>query len=200
MRAFRAAVVLVLALALPAHVLAADLQAGLDAYERGDYAAALKEWRPLAEQGDVVAQYYLGTMYADGEGVPQDPAEATKWFRLAEKSIRANADEPEAQWALGTMYESGWGVPQDYVLAHMWFSLATAQGDEFAGEDRDEVAKEMTPEQIAEAERLAQEWQSNAKNADAFIFSFLILAFLVTIVWKTNPRPGIRVSWRRRER
>ena len=94
MRALRGVIVLVLALALPAHVLAADLQAGLDAYERGDYAAALNEWRPLAEQGDVLAQYYLGTMYADGEGVPQDPAEATKWFRLAEKSIRACHHSP----------------------------------------------------------------------------------------------------------
>ncbi len=78
MKALRTAVVLVLALALPVHVWAADLQAGAEAYDRGDYATALKEWRPLAEQGHAKAQYNLGVMYDDGEGVAQDYAEAVK--------------------------------------------------------------------------------------------------------------------------
>jgi hypothetical protein len=103
------------------------------------------------------------------------------------------------------MYTVGTGVARDLVQAHMWINLAAAnlapgENRDTAVEIRDIVERLMSPVQIAEAERLAQEWQSNAKNADAFIFSFLILAFLVTIVWKTNPRPGIRVSWRRRER
>ena len=72
MRALRTAVVLVLALALPAPMLAADRQAGEKAYDRGDYATALKEWRPLADQGDAKAQFYLGNMYLYGEGVPQN--------------------------------------------------------------------------------------------------------------------------------
>ena len=56
---------------------------GGEAYNRGDFAAALQEWRPLAEQGDAVAQYNLGLIYADGEGVLKDDAEAVKWFRKA---------------------------------------------------------------------------------------------------------------------
>ena len=78
MRAFHGVVVIVLALALPVHVWAADYQAGFYAYDRGDYATALKEWRPLAEQGHAKAQYNLGIMYDDGEGVAQDYAEAVK--------------------------------------------------------------------------------------------------------------------------
>ena len=61
----------------------ADYQDGLEAYERGDYATAMQEWRPLAEQGDAIAQYNFGLMYAFGQGVVQDYAEAVKWYRLA---------------------------------------------------------------------------------------------------------------------
>ena len=99
MRAFRAAIVLVLALALPAPVLAADLETGGAAYDRGDYATALEEWRPLAEQGDADAQLGLGAMYFYGQGVPQDYAEAVKWYRLA-----AEQGQADAQIALGFMY------------------------------------------------------------------------------------------------
>jgi len=83
MRALRGVVVLVLALALSAPVLAADYDAGWEAYSRGDYATALKEWRPLAQQGDADAQYNLGVMYYEGKGVPQDYVQAYMWFNLA---------------------------------------------------------------------------------------------------------------------
>ncbi len=63
MRALYGVFVFVLALVLSAPVLAADFQAGLDTAERVDYAAALKEWRPLAEQGEASSQYNLGSMY-----------------------------------------------------------------------------------------------------------------------------------------
>ena len=58
-------------------------QEGLDAYERGDYETALKEFRPLAEQGDPLAQSYLGGMYAEGEGLPKDYVLAHMWMNLA---------------------------------------------------------------------------------------------------------------------
>ncbi|MDA0221360.1 MAG: tetratricopeptide repeat protein, partial [Proteobacteria bacterium] len=61
----------------------ADYQDGVDAYNRGDYATALHEWRPLAEQGNAYAQSILGVMYYEGTGVPQDYAEAVRWYRLA---------------------------------------------------------------------------------------------------------------------
>ena len=58
------------------------------------------------------------------------------------------------------MYKNGHGVVQDYVTAHKWWNLAAAQGDEDARKKRDLVAQEMTPDQIAEAQRLAREWQA----------------------------------------
>jgi TPR repeat protein len=65
-------------------------QKGLEAYNRGDYATALREWRPLAAQGHARAQYNLGFMYASGQGVPQDYAEAVKWFRRSHPKVGEN--------------------------------------------------------------------------------------------------------------
>ena len=73
---------LILALMWPVVGLA-DIDAGVEAYKRGEYATAMREWRPLAEAGDVDSRYGLGLMYHKGEGVPQDSAEAVKWFRQA---------------------------------------------------------------------------------------------------------------------
>ena len=60
---------------------AVDFWAGSTYYLRGDFTAALREWRPLAEEGDARAQYYLGVMYANGEGVPESDRQAAYWFR-----------------------------------------------------------------------------------------------------------------------
>ena len=78
-RVIRAVVVLI-GLAAPAW---AGFDGGVAAYERGDYETALREFRPLAEQGIPSAQFTLGVMYYDGDGVPQDYAEAVKWYRKA---------------------------------------------------------------------------------------------------------------------
>ncbi len=129
------------------------LQDGLAAYERGDYETAHELWLPLAEQGNVVAQNDLGLMYTKGEGVPQDYAEAVKWFRLA-----AEKGYDWAQNNLGDMYLGGRGVLQDHVQAHMWFNLAAAQGDTIAVKSLDLVTSQMSSKQLAEAERLAREW------------------------------------------
>jgi TPR repeat protein len=93
-------------------------------------------------------------MYAKGQGVPVNYVEALKWFRLA-----ADQGVASAQNNLGLMYANGWGVPQDYVRAHIWFNLSAAQGDQNAAETRDRILKRMTPAQIAEAQKLAREWQ-----------------------------------------
>jgi hypothetical protein len=127
MRELRSVFALVLALALSAPVLAADLQAGLEAFNRGDYATALEELRPLAEQGDAGAQLHLGIMYAGVPGIPQDYAEAVKWYRLA-----AEQGDASAQYTLGIMYALGEGVPQDYAEVVKWYRLAAEQGDAFA--------------------------------------------------------------------
>ena len=102
---------LVLTLATP---VLADYQAGVDAYERGDYDTALKEWRPLAEQGDALAQFNMGVMYEQGKGVPQDYQEAGRWFRLA-----AEQGDALAQAVLGLMYDLGQGVWPKTIFKHI---------------------------------------------------------------------------------
>ena len=131
-----------------------DREAAVTAYEKGDYATALRLSRSLANQGSAVAQWILGIMYANGQGVPQDYAAAASWYRKAAEQGQAGA-----QNNLGKMYATGQGVPQDYVLAHMWWNLAADQGDAVAFKKRDNVATKMTPAQIAEAQKLAREWK-----------------------------------------
>ncbi len=84
---------ILLGLAAPAW---AGFDEGVAAYKRGDYATALREWRPLAEQGVVVAQYNLGVTYYKGQGVPQDYVQAHMWFNLAVSNLAADADRDKA--------------------------------------------------------------------------------------------------------
>lgn len=124
-----------------------------------DYAEAVKWFSKAAEQGHAQAQARLGLVYYMGEGVPQqDYAKAAKWFLMA-----AEQGYGEAQYILGAMYHDGEGVPQDYVKAYMWYNLATAQGHLESKKAREQVAREMTKEQIAEAQKLSREW--TAKNS-----------------------------------
>ena len=99
------AVVVLIRLAAPAW---AGFDEGTAAYNRGDYATALREWRPLAEQGDANAQYNLGLMTYHGRGVPQDDAQAVRWYRKA-----AEQGDARAQFNLGSMFAYGRGVPRD---------------------------------------------------------------------------------------
>jgi hypothetical protein len=101
-----------------------DVDKGLAAYESGDFATALQEWVPLAEQGDAGAQFMLGAMYEKGDGVPQDSQISVKWYTLA-----AEQGHHPAQTNLGTMYRKGDGVPQDYEIAVKWYTLAAEQGN-----------------------------------------------------------------------
>ena len=112
---------LAVGLAMPAS--GQDFDAGFAAYERGDYAAALKEWKPLAEQGLAKSQNALGNMYANGWGVPQDFTEAVTWYRMAAEQGYASA-----QFNLGAMYGRGDGVAQDDAEAVVWYRKAAEQG------------------------------------------------------------------------
>ena len=107
----------------PYGVAHADFEAGRDAYNRNDYATALREWRPLAEQGNAKAQFTLGAMYDNGYGVPQDYKQALAWYRKA-----AEQGHAKAQYNLGVMYANGQGVPQDYKQAVAWYRKAAEQG------------------------------------------------------------------------
>ena len=101
-----------------------DYQTGHAAYQSGDFATALQKWVPLAEQGQVDAQYNLGFMYFNGQGVPQDNETAIKWYTLS-----AEQGNVDAQYSLGGMYAHGIGVPQDYKTALKWFTLSAEQGN-----------------------------------------------------------------------
>jgi len=120
---------------------------------RQDYAEAIRWFRKAAEQGNAEGEAELGLSYDEGKAVPQDYAEAAKWYRKAADQGNANAQE-----GLGDMYALGQGVPMDYVQASMWLTLAVTGGDWEAAQLRGLLEHSMTAEQIAEAQRLANEW------------------------------------------
>ena len=101
-----------------------DFDMGYEAYKAGNYGLALQKWTVLADKGNVNAQFYLGRMYSNGQGVPQDYAVAVKWFHLAAKQGNA-----ESQKVLGIMYRRGEGLPQDYAKAWAWYRLSAIQGN-----------------------------------------------------------------------
>ena len=150
MKRIAIAVVLLFMLAGPAR---AGWDEGVVAYKRGDYATALKEFRPLAAQGNADAQAELGFIYHIGLGVAQDYAKAVKWYRKAAEQGNVNA-----QTSLGVMYLNGYGTTQDYVQAHLWSNLAAAQDNDPARKNLDAIAKQMTPADISKAQALAREW------------------------------------------
>ena len=118
-----------------------------------------RQWyEKAAVQGQAKAQFNLGTLYFNGEGVPKDYPKALRWFRLA-----ADQGEAVAQTKLAIMYDDGQGVSQDLVQAYKWYSLAATNGDKPANELRDTTAKQMTPAQIAEGQKLAREWKPKQK-------------------------------------
>ena len=119
-----------------------------------DYEQAVKWYRKAAEKGDARAQGNLGVCYAEGHGLPKDYEQAVKWYRKA-----AEKGNAVAQHNLGVMYLRGQGVPKDTVFAYMWLNLAGQTRDD-ARKLRDAVGEEMTPEQVAEAQKLSREWKS----------------------------------------
>ena len=106
------------------NVNAYQLEDGIAAYQRGDFATALRLFQPLAEQGDASAQSNLGVMYEQGRGVAQNYREAMRWFRLA-----AMQGDASAQSNLGVMYFKGQGIAQDFREAMRWYRLGAGQGN-----------------------------------------------------------------------
>ena len=120
-----------------------------------DYRAALAWHRKAAEQGKADAQYVVGAMHYTGNAVAADPKQAVSWFRRA-----ASNGHAEAQHALALMYRyHAGGLPGDKVLAYMLWNLAAAGGNPNAPEQRTEIAKRMTQEQIDEAQAMTRSWR-----------------------------------------
>ena len=183
--------VVLAALAVAGPVRAGPYEEAKAAYDRGDNAAALRIWRPLAQSGEAKAQFWLGAMYDLGRGVPQDHATAASWYRYA-----AEQGLPNAQHNLAHMYEMGHGLPADYAMsaAVLWYRRAAEQGYSAAqlnlgslytegyGVKRDYVqaykwltlagaahnlkfvTDRMTPQQIAAAEELVRAWQAKPEK------------------------------------
>ena len=107
----------------------------------------------LANQGIPTAQVSLAFMYENGNGVPQDYAEAMRWYRLAAEQGNAGS-----QFNLGLMYGTGKGVPRNIVLGYTWLNISAAYGNETAREATIHLEEEeMTLAQIAEAQQLSAE-------------------------------------------
>jgi hypothetical protein len=120
-----AAFVVATALGMPAS--AGPLEDGDAAYREKDYAKAVELWQPLAERGDATAQYFIGTLYAEGKGVPQSDVTAFGWFLRA-----ANNGNAAAQYNVGASYAGGAGVKKSEADAAKWFLRAANQGMPYA--------------------------------------------------------------------
>jgi TPR repeat protein len=124
-----------------------------DGVKRDDV-QAVAWFRKAATQGDATAQYNLGLLYAKGQGVEKDYAQAIAWWRKA--AAQGNAD---AQFKLGVVYHTGQGVAKDELLALANATIAARNGDRENVEYRNEIAKELTPDQRRRAQALADAWK-----------------------------------------
>jgi TPR repeat protein len=125
-------------------------------------ASPFDETKALADQGDAEAQFYLGVMYDFGNGVPENDAEAVKWFRKAADQGRA-----DAQLYLGIQYVMGEGIPDNSISAYVWLSMAKTQGDTTATKLLDLIKPDMTKQQIADGQALAAKcYESDYKDCD----------------------------------
>ncbi len=116
-----------------------------------------------AEQGHAIAQFNIGTMYYQGEGVPQNYTEAMKWYKKA-----AEQEHAVAQLNLGLIYDKGHiGIPKNNIKAYVWYSLASAQGIEDAKNNMIVIESLMTTAEIAAAKK-ETEIIVNARNKKAF--------------------------------
>ena len=173
---------------------AQNVKAGVDAWGRGDFNAAVTQWRAPAVNGDADAQFNLGQAYKLGRGVPLDPALAESWFRKAalqghhqaednyglalfqagrksdaapwlEKSVQRG--EPRGQLVLGTMLFNGDGVPRDYPRAYALMTMASQAGLKSASETLAQMDQYITPADRERGTALAQRYATELRSAPA---------------------------------
>jgi TPR repeat protein len=125
-----------------------------------DYVGAVNWYLKAAEQSLAEAQTGLGRCYHEGQGVAKDSTEAVRWYRKA-----AEQNYGAAQYNLGFCYASGEGVAKDYVEAYKWWLLAAVQGLEDAKRGVTKLRGRMSPEHIAAARQLAQDFKPGAVPA-----------------------------------
>ncbi len=171
----------------------ADVKAGVDAWQQGDYAKSITEWRPMAAAGDADAQFNLGQAYKLGRGVPMDMPIAIEWFRKAAAQghqrasdnmgllmfqqgkreeampfIRKSAQqgEPRAQYILGTAMFNGDLVPKDWVMAYAYMTRAASAGLEQATTSLTAMDKYISTEQRQKGLALAADMDRAPKATE----------------------------------
>ncbi len=158
----RLAAIVITVGAMSASPVLADYEDGVAAIERGQYAAAFKEFLPLAKAGHAAAQYYLGLMYEQGDGVEQDHVESARWYTRA-----AEQGDGLSQMSLSFLYLEGEGVALDLVEALKWLYLAKDSQIRGAEMGIDLTEQKMTPEQIESAQQKAQAWRPKVESETA---------------------------------
>ena len=139
---------------------AGEYEEGLAAVKEEDYQTAFAKWKPLAVKGNSDAQFGLGYMYLQGQGVVLNYKKAMRWFRMA-----AEQGDPDAQNNLGLMYAVGTGVLEDPIYALMWFELAAANGSEGAKKNIIASEKTLSQSELSVARKLAAKC-TKKKNKD----------------------------------
>ena len=129
-----------------------ETQSSFNATTAIDYKALVQTGKALAERGSPAAQFNLGLLYDEGDGITEENEKAAALYKLSAEQGFVNA-----QFKLGVMYGQGEGVIQDYVYAHMWSNIAAASGMELAKRLRDTLEKGMTRQDISKAQELARE-------------------------------------------
>lgn len=128
-------------------------QEGVDAYQAGKFDVAAAKFKELADKGDASAQFNLGSLYRQGQGVAQDDKQAALWWAKA-----ADQGHTDAMDNLGLRYAKGEGVELNLVQAYKWFSIAGMRKNESAAANAKVTLAKMSPEQIEEAQNIAKEW------------------------------------------
>ena len=135
-------------------------EAGVAAWNQGDYETAQRLFRPMALKGNALAAYYMGIMYAEGHKVDRDPAKAAEWFLVA-----ANKGYAPAQIRMAEISTVGLGVPRDPGQAVKWYTLAAdaipaheSQMRDDALARRDDLIRGLTPDQLRETQRQIWDW------------------------------------------
>ena len=131
---------------------AGEYEAGLAAIKKEDYQTAFRKWEPLAKKGNPDAQFGLGYMYLQGQGVVLNYKKAMRWFRLA-----AEQGDPDAQNNLGLMYAVGTGVIEDPIYSLMWFELASANGSHGASKNILALEKTLSKADLDTAREMASQ-------------------------------------------
>ena len=133
----------------------AEIEGARDLMEEGKFVEAREALWPAARSGNADAEELIGVMYALGLGVERDPIRAFDWYLRS-----AMKGHPGAQSGVGWYYEVGLGMPApDLVRAYLWYVLSAIGGDPDAAISQDEVVKKMTPDEIAKAHELIDDYR-----------------------------------------